>query len=114
MANNSVKTLWCGSTNVTDNCMVFNNNNALIIRNDSMYDKYKQYFDHLLGGGTGANVNIAGVYTAALSDINLEYMFSYKSSGRSSPNLPLDKILSKVNAAVHDIYFMGVVTKTVI
>ena len=114
LAGNSVKTVWTGSTNVSDNCMVYNNNNALVIKNDTLYDKYKLFHDHLMStadGGTGANSSIEGVYSATVGDIPVEATFSYKNSGRSAsatsaPMFPMTKIIQRVAAAEHTINFM--------
>jgi len=103
------KYLWCGSANASDSDMLYNNNNALVIRSDEVYEVYRRQMLFLLGekkSGGETWPAVRGVERVQLGDALLEIFFSYAGDARPVEERPMTYVTNLARAATSDISFM--------
>ncbi len=95
--------VWTGSTNVSESGMLYNNNNAIIVQSQDMYDIYLQQFRYLYDGSADP---VSERKNIAVGNVHLSILFSYTDSGRSHENLPVSVVSAMIEEAVSAVCFM--------
>lgn len=95
------KYVYTGSTNASDNDILRNNNNSLVIKNDELYGHYKQQFEYMLGAPVVDAVD--AVKAVIIDDILFTLNFAYPGKLSSKTH---DHIVNTINEAAFNFYFM--------
>ena len=95
------KYLYTGTTNCTNTCFTRNNNNSLIISDDSIVETHQKQFEYLLG--LPGSVSIDTMQQHSIDGILFEILFS-----PNNPDVkkPIEYLIDKVNNAQSSIHFM--------
>lgn len=96
------KYLYTGSTNMTDTCLLSNNNNSLIIKSNDMVESYRKQFEYMLGLDGSAPAPEINKYF--IDNAEFEILFA--------PNIyygrkTIDYIIDSASLAESSIYFMA-------
>lgn len=102
------KYVYTGSANCTDNGFIRNNNNSLIIKDDTIYEIYQQHFEYLLTEDKDNGYARSGTppqpLTGHLVDgIPIDVYFSYPSE---IPINRIEDIVDQVSLAQFTLHFM--------
>ena len=93
--------VWTGSTNVTDNDFVRNNNNALLLESAEMATAYTGEFEEMFVGQRfgGAKTRVATSNTTTINGTNVEYYFG-------PHDQLMSRVLAKLDTAQRSVRFM--------
>lgn len=96
--------VWTGSTNISKTCMLYNNNNAVIVQSGAMYDLYLQQFAYLYDKSSEP---VSGIEHVSVGNLLLSVIFSYNESGRSAGSMPMSFLESLIQQSGSAVYFMS-------
>ena len=93
--------VWSGSTNVTDNGVFRNNNNAVIIESPAMADEYTREFEQMFVGAEFGRkkADLAVVRSVAFRDQDIRFHFSPEHD-------PIHDMVALADSADHTLHFM--------
>ncbi len=100
---NGLKSVWTGSTNISENDFSLNNNNAVAVKSSELFDIYLKQFQFLAGE---SKYPVSELSSVIIDGIPIEIYFSYRKSGRSSENLPSSIVSNSIYNAESSINFM--------
>ena len=93
--------IWSGSTNVTDNGLFRNNNNAVIIESAAMADEYTREFEQMYVGAEFGRKkdDLTVVRSVSFRDQDIVFHFSPEHD-------PIDEMVALADSADHTLHFM--------
>ncbi len=108
-ADDGRKFVWCGSSNITDTDLVYNNNNVVIIRSEAVFDIYLRQLRFLMKMKDRQGLAfppLDRVECVSIEGVVLEIFFSYAFDGRAPSGQPMAVARDLVSRASGDIRFM--------